>query len=75
MQTHKKICIRHNKHCYANNCEILGEMEKQNLSTLKQEEMEILHIQITIIEIEIHNYKPSTKKTKGQIATNKVYQC
>lgn len=50
-RTHKKICIRHNKHCYANNCEILGEMEKQNLSTLKQEEMEILHIQITIIEI------------------------
>lgn len=29
--------IVHNKQCYANTCAILGEMENQNLATMKQE--------------------------------------
>lgn len=47
IDTHTKV---HNKQCYANTCEILGEMENQNLPTMKQE-TEILHTQMTIKEI------------------------
>ena len=44
--THK-ICIVQNKQCYVNTYEISGEMENQNLPTMKQE-TEILHTEITI---------------------------
>lgn len=47
-------------------------MEKQNLlnsSKLTQKETENLYIHVTIKEIEIQNYNPATKKTKGQIAS------